>query len=195
MDSLAEQIVYTGRVMFTRRLTDIAGGNISARDGDALLITPRYAGSKQHWNLQPGDLLRGPWQSDELLVDPRVSREAGVHLAIYRAFPQAVVVIHAHAFHIQPFVAAEKPVEPVLEHTQKYGWIGFCQYAPSHTPELGGYVVAALSEKAGQICDCAAAVMIPQHGIVVVSADLLSALDALERIDWNCWCLLARKNI
>lgn len=193
MLSLQDQIVYTGRMMFERHLTDIAGGNISARDGNQVYITPRYAGSRQHWRLAAEDILDGPLEGNDLLDHPRITREAGVHLAIYRAFPEAAAIIHAHAFHIQPFVAAEMPIEPVLEATEKFGVIGLTQYAPSHSPELGGYVVAGLHDKRDNITNNAAAALMPRHGIVVVSVNLASALDALERIDWNAWCILARK--
>lgn len=195
MLNLAKQITAIGRRMFERRLTDIAGGNISARAGETIYITPRYAGSRQHWQLSPGDILSGPLFGDELLQHPRISREAGVHLAVYRAFPEAGAIIHAHAYHIQPFAAAGKPIEPVLEHTEKYGVIPLARYAPSHTPELGQYVVEALQGRQQLMRENAAAVIIPMHGIVVVSQDLLAALDALERIDWNAWCLLARRLI
>ena len=92
-------------------------------------------------------------------------------------------------------MAAGKPIEPVLEATEKFGVINLTQYAPSHSPELGGYVVVGLLSKRGNIAANAAATLIPRHGIVVVSASLASALDALERIDWNAWCLLARRLI
>ena len=39
----------------------------------------------------------------------------------------------------------------------------------------------------------AAAVLLPRHGIVVAGKDLLAAADALERIDWNAYCLLAAR--
>ncbi len=193
MQPLAEQIVYTGRMMFERRLTDIAGGNISARVGDTVYITPRYAGSRQHWDLAEQDILVGPLHGDELMNHPRITREAGVHLAVYRAFPEAAAIIHAHSFHIQPFVAAELPIEPVLEAVDKFGVINLTRYSPSHSPELGEYVVAGLQDKRANIPVNAAAALIPRHGIVLVSASLVMALDALERIDWNAWCILARR--
>ena len=41
METTAEKIAYVGRRMFERRLTDMAGGNVSAREGDRLYISPR----------------------------------------------------------------------------------------------------------------------------------------------------------
>jgi len=51
------KIAETGRLVFERHLTDAAGGNISVRVGDSVCITPRYSGSKRHWQLQPNQVL------------------------------------------------------------------------------------------------------------------------------------------
>jgi L-fuculose-phosphate aldolase len=41
--------------------------------------------------------------------------------------------------------------------------------------------------------DTATAVLMPQHGIFIAGKDLWEAVDALERINTNAWCLIARK--
>ena len=191
--TVRELVAYTGRLMFERRLTDISGGNVSALDGDNIVITPRFAGSRQHWDVDPEQLLRGPFATDELLADPRFSREGKMHLAIYRNFPDVKGVIHAHPFHVQPFVVACRPIEPVLEATQKFGVTDVIPAAPAHSDALAENVVAGLRGKEDRIRKQAAAVLIPYHGIVVAGKDLLATVDALERIDWNAWCILAGK--
>jgi len=193
MDNLPELITYVGQVMFERRLTDISGGNISARQEGMIYISPRYAGGRQHWHLKPEDIVSGSIHDDSLLTNPRFSREGKAHLAIYRSFPEAEAVIHAHPFHVQPFVVAHKPIEPVLESTQKFGVIEVIKPAPSHSSELANNIVAGFKGKEDRIRKQAAAVLIPNHGIVVVGPNLLATLDALERIDWNAWCILAQR--
>jgi ribulose-5-phosphate 4-epimerase/fuculose-1-phosphate aldolase len=44
MLSLPEKLCEAGNIMFEKRLTDMAGGNISIRDGDTVTMSPRYAG-------------------------------------------------------------------------------------------------------------------------------------------------------
>ncbi len=188
-----EQIAYVAQLMFERRLTDISGGNVSARADGQIHITPRYAGSKQHWRIDPSDVLSGPVHSDDLLSHPRCSRETKVHLAIYRNFPGVGAVIHAHPFHVQPFVVAEQPIGMVLEATQKFGDVALVPFAPAHSQELADNVVAGLVGKEENIHKQAAAVLLPRHGIVVAGKDLLATLDALERIDWNAWCIIASR--
>lgn len=190
--SIPEEIVRVTRLMFERRLTDIAGGNISVREGDKLYITPRHAGSKQHWQLEPADILCALISNDELLQHPRSSRESKMHLAVYRHYPDVGAVIHAHPFHVLPFCVAGRPIEPVLEGTQKFGVTPVAPFAPAHSEALAQHVVAMLRGREAVIRKQAAAVLLSKHGIVVAGLDLLAALDALERIDWNAWCILSQ---
>jgi len=193
MTSLPEIIVQIGRRMFERRLTDISGGNISAREGDTLFITPRYSGSQRHWQLTPEDILSGPLDLGYWLQQPLFSREGKAHLLIYTTFPEAKAVIHAHPFHVLPFCMTSRPIPPVLENTQKFGVVDVVPPAPAHSKELAENIVAGLRGKETLIQRQAAAVLIPHHGIIVAAKDLLAAIDAVERIDWNAWCILASK--
>jgi L-fuculose-phosphate aldolase len=191
MQTTPELITYIGRRMFERRLTDMAGGNISAYQDGLVYMTPAYSAACQHWQLDPTDILVGKLDSTELLEHPRFSREGKMHLAIYQRFPDARAVIHAHSYNIQPFVAACRPILPVLEATQKFGMIELVEAAPTHTDVLAQNVAAGLVEKENKIPSNAAAVLIPHHGIVIVGKDLLGTLDSLERVDWNAWCIIA----
>jgi L-fuculose-phosphate aldolase len=193
VETIQEQIAYVGRMMFERRLTDFSGGNISVRDGETLHISPRYAGSKQHWQISPEDVIAGPIASDELLNHPRFSREGKAHLAVYRNFPDVGGIIHAHPFYVLPFCAAGRSIPPVLEQTQKFGVVEAVPFAPAHTQELADNIVAGLRGKEAAIRKQAAAVVLSQHGIFVAGKDLFAALDALERINWNAWCILAQQ--
>lgn len=192
METLVEKIAYVGRRMFERRLTDMAGGNVSARDGDRIYISPRFSGSLRHWQLTPEDIISGSISTDELLEHPGFSREGKAHLAVYRAFPEVTGIIHAHPFHVLPFCVAGRPIEPVLEATQKFGVVDLVPGAPAHSGDLAGQIVAGLRQREASIRKQAAAVLLPKHGIFVAGKDLFAAIDAVERIDWNAWCILAQ---
>jgi L-fuculose-phosphate aldolase len=193
MATIPEQIVKVGREMFERKLTDFSGGNISVRSEGQVYITPRFAGSQKHWQLDPANILCGPLDTDDLLNNPLFSREGKAHLAIYRNFPDAGAVIHAHPFHILPFCAANKPIPPVLEGTQKFGVIECVPAAPAHSLDIANNIVEGLKGKDDRIRKQAAAVLMPKHGIIIAGKDLLAAIDALERIDWNANCILSQK--
>jgi L-fuculose-phosphate aldolase len=171
----------------------MAGGNISARDGEKVYISPAFAGSKQHWQLSTTDIISGDLHDDDFMKHPRFSREGKAHVAIYRNFPDVSGVIHAHSFHIMPFAAAEKEIKPILEATEKFGLVSVVKPAKAHSQDLADHIIEGLRGKEENIRKQAAAVLMPKHGIIVAGKDLLSAMDALERIDWNCWCILASK--
>ncbi len=192
MTTISEQIIYIARYMFEQRLTDLAGGNISVRDGDQIHISARFSGSKKHWRISEEDIISGDISTDAVLEHPRFSREGRAHLAIYRTFADVGAVIHAHPFHILPFCAAGRAMEPVLEQTQKFGVTPIAPYAPAHSPQLAENIVAGLRGREEAIRKQAAAVLADRHGIFVAGKDLLATIDALERLDWNAWCILAQ---
>jgi L-fuculose-phosphate aldolase len=195
MTTISEQIIYIAHYMFEQRLTDLAGGNISVRDGDQIHISARFSGSKKHWRLSDEDIISGDISTDAVLEHPRFSREGRAHLAIYRTFADVGAVIHAHPFHILPFCAAGRAMEPVLEQTQKFGVTPLAPYAPAHSPQLAENIVAGLRGREENIRKQAAAVLADRHGIFVAGKDLWATVDALERLDWNAWCILAQSSL
>ena len=195
MKSIPEQICDAGRILFEKRLTDMAGGNISARVGDIVYMSPRYSGSKFHWDLQPEDLVTGRWADDEITQNPNFSREGWSHLYIYRNFPDAQAVIHAHPFHVMPFASLCMPMEPVLEATQKFGVIGLTKPAPAHTRELAEHVIEALQGQDERIRKFAAVALIPYHGIICAGKEFFLTLDTVERVNTNAYCLQSRKGL
>ena len=50
-------MVEIAHLLYARRLTNSAGGNLSCRVGDYIYITPRYLGSKQRWQLREEQIL------------------------------------------------------------------------------------------------------------------------------------------
>jgi L-fuculose-phosphate aldolase len=192
-DTPQETLAYVGRLLFERRLADFAGGNISLRVGDEIFITPRFSGARQQWNVDPMTIVYGRIDNDEVLNHPNFSREGKAHLAVYRSFPEANAIIHSHSFHVMPFCAAEKPIPPVLEATEKFGVIQVLPFASAHSKELASNVIKGLEPQRERITKHAAALLLPRHGLFTVSKDIYLCLDAVERIDWNAWCILAQK--
>lgn len=195
MKSIPEQICEAGRILFEKRLTDMAGGNLSARVGELVYMSPRYAGSRFHWNLSPEDLVCGHWSDDKISENPNFSREGWSHLYIYRNFPDVKAVIHAHPFHVMPFAAQCQPMEPVLEATQKFGVIGLTKAAPAHTRELAEHVLEAMQGQEARMLKQAAVVLIPYHGIICAGKEFYLTLDAVERVNTNAFCLLTRQAV
>lgn len=190
------KIAETGKLVFARHLTDAAGGNISVRVGDRVCITPRYSGSKRHWQLQPNQVLVSDLAGNQLDGDGEISREAKVHYRLYQQFPDATAVLHSHARHVMVFVASGQPIEPILEATLKFGTIPVAKnFAPAHSEKLADTIAEAMQGKDEQIRKYAAAVIAPWHGLFVVGKDLEAAFDLTERIDTNAYCILMSRQL
>jgi L-fuculose-phosphate aldolase len=177
-------------LLFERQLTDAAGGNVSARVGDLVCITPRYSGSKHQWHLRPEQVIVSDLQGNMLAGEGEISREAKVHYRLYTDFPDGGAVVHAHARNALVFASACQPIEPVLEDTLKFGTIRVSRYAPAHSGDLAEFIAAELAGQDEHIRKQAAGVLAPWHGLFVVGKDLDAAFDATERIDTNARCIL-----
>jgi L-fuculose-phosphate aldolase len=187
---MRKKIASTGKLLFDRHLTDAAGGNISARVGDWICLTPRYSGSKYHWQLRPEQVLVCDPDGNTLEGEGEISREAKVHFRLYQDFPDGQAIVHAHAPNALVFAAAGRPIEPVLEATLKFGTIHVARFGPSHSHELAANLSECLRGQEARIRKQAAGALAPWHGLFVLGRDLDAAFDAAERIDTNARCIL-----
>ena len=185
-----EHLVHIARLVFARRLTDSSGGNISLRQGDHVYMSPTHAGSRQQWQIEAKDVVMLDLRGNVIEGADRRTREWQVHLGVYNAFERAGGIIHGQAGYLMSFVAASKPIPPVLEHTQKFGVIGLTRPAKAHSAELARLVVEALEPQKSALEKHGIATLVPQHGIVVVGRDLDDAFDTLERIETNAQAIL-----
>lgn len=187
-------MVRVAQEVWARGLSDSGGGNMSVRSGGRIYLTPRYLGSRYRWELTPRRISVLDAKTKTVLSGPvLLSREAAMHLAIYEALPEAGAVIHAHPRHVMVFACTGTPLPPVMEHTWKFGQVGFASPAPAHSPELAESVAKALVPLRPQLCAHGIAVLLPAHGIVCVGRDLDEAFDTLDRLELNARvALLAR---
>ena len=185
-----KKIAELGLLMYTRHLTDSAGGNISARVGELICITPRYAGAKFRWQLRPEQVLVCDRQGTKLDGEGDISREAKVHLTLLNEFPDHPAVVHGHAQNALVFCAAGIPIEPVMEDTLKFGTVEVCEYAPAHSTDLSKFILDKIRVKSDAIAKGSAGVLAPWHGLFVLGRDLDMAYDSFERIDGNARIIL-----
>ncbi len=189
------RIADIGRMLFERYLTDASGGNISARVGDKICLTPRFAGSKHQWRLRPEQVLVVDMQGNLLEGEGGLSRESQVHLRLLNEFPEGNAVIHAHPKNVLVFCAACQPIVPVLESSLKFGTVSVAQFAPAHSKFLAEYVAAEMRGKEAALRKQAVCVIAPWHGIFALGKDLDAAFDAVERIDVNAYIILNSRNL
>jgi L-fuculose-phosphate aldolase len=179
--------------MFDKHLTDIAGGNISVKDSNKIFLTPKLAGSHFHWDIDPEDILEGNLlKIDDLIHDPRFSREGLSHIAIYQAYPYVQAVIHAHPKQILPFTAYSKPIPPIINCAEIFGILQYHAETPPYSQEQADSIVEMLSNQEERIKSRAAAVLMPKHGIIVAGCNLTTVLDSLQCMDTNAYALLVQ---
>lgn len=190
IQAMREKITRIGRMLFERKLTDAAGGNISVRVGDKICITPRYAGQKFQWQLDPSQVLVCDLEGNQLEGNGIASREAKAHFRLYRDYPDGNAVVHCHPRNVLVFCSLGQPILPVLEATLKFGEIKVVPFAPAHSQQLADFISGGIQGQEARIRKQAAAVIARWHGLFVLGRDLDAAFDAAERIDVNARILL-----
>jgi len=168
-----------GKSMHDAGLIAGRAGNLSARIGDTVLISPR--GTRKD-TLHPTDLVAIRLDSDE--TSPRASTELPLHRSAYLASPDVGAVLHAHAPALIAAGLRGLDITARLpELIEAVGPIVTVDFAPSGSEELGRTVGAA-------VADGAAIVLLYGHGAVAVGSDLEEAFDRLELAELAAHALL-----
>lgn len=173
------RVTDTAALVYERRLTCAAGGNISARVGDRVVITPS---GRSFRDLDRGDLavldlagghLEGPPPSSERLL----------HLAIYRRRPDVAFILHAHA----PYSIAASCLPRRADGTTMPAYTGGYAIMIGRLPIVPHYVPStpALAEAASEALVEANAALLANHGTVAVGRDPELPFQLTELIEEN----------
>jgi L-fuculose-phosphate aldolase len=162
------QLVAAGLVVGT-------AGNVSARAGDLIAVTPS--------GLDYGELtaeLVGVHRPDgEPVEAPRQpSSELPLHLAVYAA-TGAGAIVHTHSPAATATSALVDEVPAIHYQVASFGGpVAVAPYATYGTDELAGGVVAALAGRS--------ACLMANHGAVTTGPDLRTALTRARALEWVC---------
>ena len=172
---LRAQVANAARRMHARGWAANHEGNVSARAGrDRFVITPS-ATSKAEVDEGSLLLLDGSGQVVEGLR--KAPGETGLHLAVYRARPDAQAVLHAHPPYATAFGAARAPLEPIClpEAVVSLGRV------PLAPPALPG------TEAAVEAVSCCAAeadaMLLPGNGALTFGPDVAVCFLRMERVE------------
>ncbi len=188
-EDLKDRVLRVAHLLWDRRLSDVAEGNVSIRDEDGLIcITPKLMGFRFQWQIVRSHL--SIIDAGEKVVEGTegVSREIRMHVGCYAAFPEARAIIHAHPYWTSVFVAKARPVVPVLETTRKFGTIDVIEETHGYSPELAAGVVSHFQSKKEQWAKTPLEVILPYHGIVAMGRSENACLDIVDRIESECRC-------
>jgi L-fuculose-phosphate aldolase len=174
--ALRDEIVASGIRLLTSGLTHGSSGNISARTGDAMLITPSAV---PYPKLRPTMIARmplggeyGAWSGPL-----RPSNEWRIHLDVMRARPDVGAIVHCHSPYATALSMAHKPILAAHYMIALFGGpvIRCTKYAPYGTKDLSELAVEGLGDRH--------AVLLGNHGAIATGATLEAAMLRAEELE------------
>ena len=105
-------------MLYERRMTELQGGNMSLRVGDAAVVSPTKASENTGWRLTAEEMLVQDLDGNVRVGDPaHVSREIGLHLRLYREYPELGSIFHLHLAEALGAVASGRWAPGVVSRT------------------------------------------------------------------------------
>jgi L-fuculose-phosphate aldolase len=142
-------------------------GNVSARAGDVVHITPR---ALPYGEMTEKDIVGLSLEGEVIEGGRDPSSEWRVHTAIYAARPEVAAVVHTHSVHATAWSCLSEPLDTgVKEFAQVVA--GPVRTAPDMPPGTDAVAHAAVQALAGR-----RAALLAQHGVVAVGESLAQAL-------------------
>jgi 3-dehydro-4-phosphotetronate decarboxylase len=179
---LREELIATCRRLSSAGLSPGGSGNVSARSGSTVLITPTGSTLAR---VQPDELAACELRPDGGVVPaapgPAPSKELPLHLAVYSEAPDAAAVVHLHS--------AAATALACLPPEQ--GMAALPAYTPYRVMRLGRIPVAAyarpgsagLAEGVRAVARTAPVLLLASHGPVTWAGSLAAAADLAEELE------------
>jgi L-fuculose-phosphate aldolase len=154
--------VAAAREMLRLGLVTGTSGNVSARDGERLLITPS---ALPYEEMAEDDLVALDLDGEVVAGTRDPSSEWRVHVAVYAARPDAAALVHTHSEHATAWSARGEPL----------GSISTARYAPSGSDEIASLAVEALGDRE--------AVLLGDHGVLALGPTPAAALEVCMAVE------------
>lgn len=172
--ALREEIVAVAQAIDKAGYCPSKSGNVSARLGDGLLITPSGLPYAQ---TTPEDLIHLSLDGRVLSGARKPSSEWPFHTAIYKARPDAQAIVHTHSPRATALSCARRGI-PAFHYM-----IALCggpdvrcaDYATFGTPELAENAVRGLEGRK--------AVLLANHGVIALGASLAGAHQIVAEVE------------
>jgi len=169
MSDILNELIDTAKSLVAGGLVRGAGGNVSAREGDTMWISPSgfsftdaVAEDYPGVSIEKGEIVHGV---------RRPSSEVLMHLAVYRQRPEVTAVIHTHPPITVALTAAGRDLKPMF--ADYYVYLGrnvpHLPYITVTTPELAREVERVVSAP-----DCYG-IVLRNHGAIAVGTTIKEA--------------------
>jgi L-fuculose-phosphate aldolase len=175
LDAEREQVAAAARDLAAQGLVLGTAGNVSARGGEQVAVTPTGAKLAE---LNPDDVCVVDLEGRQLEGRLQPTSELDLHLGVYRRY-DAGAVVHTHAPRSTALacVADELP----CVHYQMLllgGSVRVAPYATFGTPALAENVLTALEGKS--------AALMANHGAVTLGPTVDGAVEGALLLEWAC---------
>jgi len=174
--ALKQRIIDMGVCLIRRGLVIGTAGNISARlpGMDYLYVTPS---GMPYEELVPDDIVGIDYEGNVVEGRRRPTIEYVMHASILRARPDVNAVVHTHSLYATAVAAARKPIPAILESVIIVNGykIEVAEFAPAGSRKLAENAVRTLGD--------GKAVLLANHGVIGVGADLDAALAVCETVE------------
>ena len=186
-----EKIAELFKLMYDRNLTDASGGNMSCRVDDKIYISPRYAGEVYRLQIKPDQVLTLNLDSEVLEGDPNtLTREGSIHTNVYKRFSSVKAIIHAHTKNVILLSSLGINIPPnttMFKHLIGPDPVDICDEVGPATDSLSETVIECFARREDRLNKYGAAVMIPNHGVIVAARNLDYAFCLLETVDTSAY--------
>ncbi|MBI4299776.1 MAG: class II aldolase/adducin family protein [Chloroflexi bacterium] len=178
-DAERRSVLQTAQQLLRKGLVSGSSGNVSMRlrppDGaDLLAVTPSR---RRYEELQPQDIAVIDFEGEPVEGELIPSIESMMHVAIYRVRPDVGAVIHNHSVYASVLAVARLDLPPIIDELVTYvgGEVKVADYGFPGSEELAENACAGLGERN--------AVLLANHGVIAVGADLAEALSVSELVE------------
>ena len=174
-DRLRAAIVEIGQRLHSRAYVASNDGNISARLGDARLLTTPKGVSKGF--MTPDMMVTTDLDGRKVAGERDPSSELLMHLAVYHNRPDVTAVVHAHPPTATGFAVAGIPLDRAVlaEVVTTLGSIPIADYGTPSTAELADAVREYIKTHDG--------LLLANHGALTVAGGLFAAYYKMETIE------------
>lgn len=171
---LRKEVVATVRAMSASGLSPGRSGNVSARLGEGMLITPS---GLAYDVMEAGDIVHVAADGSVAPGQRLPSTEWHFHFAAYRARSDMSAIVHTHSLHATVLACAGKSIPAFHYMVAVAGGsdIPLVPYATFGTPELAEHVAAGL--KFRKAC------LMAHHGQVAMGVTLGAALELAHDVE------------
>jgi L-fuculose-phosphate aldolase len=189
-----EDLAKIVKLIFTRKNTNVAGGNFSflATDDtgkDFIIMTPTMMSEAYLGDLSAAQILVVDPESREIVSGVgKLTREINMHQAVYQTNAKIRAVLHAHAPNAMFWATSGLAMPNLTEATQKIGPVPVMKFAPNCSEELAAITSTYIRDHHLPVPHM---LLLDSHGVLINAPGatgmeaIHKALSILDTVEWN----------